>query len=395
MSLSFGASSMAALASLPYAPGTVTLLVGGMLYTGWTSVEVRRSVKRMAGEFTLVVEERWTGGAGGGGPASLLEWRIRPGDPCQVFYLGLPVITGHVDAYNPRYAATSHTVTIQGRSKTGDLCDSSAIIPNGEMNNVGLDQVARRAIDKYGIGLKNEAQDLEPFDRVSVWPGETVHRFLDRYARPGAVSLTDDEQGNLRLLQVEDAGPAASLVEGVNILEASAMLRGDTRHSEYNVLGQDRGTDAEYGKPVAQRRSRVRDGAVKRHRPLVLLNETKTSRKASRSRGAWEAARRAGESTRVEVKVFDWCYAPGQLWQPGMIVQVTSPMLAVNRTLALEGVVFTLSERGTLAALSLVPVEALNPKGGKGQNAGDKAWADTKPEGEPEDMTGSADGLNF
>jgi len=381
-----------ALASLPYAPGTVTLLVNGMLYDGWTSVEVRRSVKRMAGEFTLTVEERWTGGTGGGGPASLLEWRIRPGDPCQVFYLGIPVITGYVDAYNPRYSATSHAVTIQGRSKTGDLCDSSAIIPNGEMNNVSLDQVARRAIEKYGIGLKNEAQGLEPFDRVSVWPGESVHRFLERYARPGTVLLTDDPQGNLRLLHVAGGGPEASLVEGVNILEAAAMLRHDNRHSEYDVLGQDRGTDAEYGKPVAQRRSRVKDGAVKRHRPLVLLNETKTSRKASRSRGAWEAARRAGESTRVEIKVYDWCYEPGKLWRPGMIVQVTSPMLAIDRTLALEGVVQTLSEHGTLSALSLVPVEALNPKGGGGSNDGDRAWADTKPDGEPEDLTGD---MNF
>jgi len=380
------------LASLPYAPGTVTLLVNGMLYDGWTSVEVRRSVKRMAGEFSLTVEERWTGGAGGGGPASLMEWRIRPGDPCQVFYLGLPVVTGHVDAYNPRYAADSHTVTIQGRSKTGDLCDSSAIIPSGEMNNVSLDQVARRAIEKYGIGLTNEAEGLEPFDRVSVWPGETVHRFLERYARPGAVSLTDDEQGNLRLVHVRDGAPEASLVEGVNILEASAMLRHDNRHSEYNVLGQDRGTDQEYGKPVAQRRSKTEDGAVKRHRPLILLNETKTARKDARSRAAWEAAKRAGESTRVEAKVFDWCHAPGALWRPGMIVQVTSPMLAVERTLALESAAFTLSAQGTIASLSLVPVEALNPKGGGGKNSGDRAWADTKPGAEPEDLTGD---MNF
>jgi prophage tail gpP-like protein len=385
----------ASLASLPFAPGTVTLLVGGMLYTGWTSVEVRRSIKRMAGEFSLVVEERWTGGAGGGGPASLLEWRIRPGDPCQVFYQGALVVTGHVDAYNPRYDDGRHSVTIQGRSKTGDLCDSSAIIPNGEMNDVSLDQVARRAVQRYGIGVTVEAEGLEPFDRVSVWPGETVHRFLERYARPGAVALTDDEQGDLRLVHVKDGAPAAALIEGVNILEASAMLRADNRHSEYNVLGQDRGSDGEYGEPVAQRRARVEDGAVKRHRPLVLLNETKTSRKAAKSRAAWEAARRAGEGTRVEIKVYDWMHAPGQLWRPGMIVQVTSPMLAVERTLALESVTFTLSERGTIAALALVPVEALNPKGGKGANKGDKAWSETKPDAEPEDLTTSDDGLNY
>lgn len=380
---------------LPYAPGTVHLLVRGMLYDGWTTVEVRRSVKEMAGEFSLTVEERWTGGAGGGGPASLMEWRIRPGDPCQIFYQGVLVLTGHVDAYNPRYTATSHSVTIQGRSKTGDLCDSSAIVPNGEMNDVTLDQVARKAIEKYGIGLEVDADVRDVFDKVSVWPGETVHRFLDRYARPGAVALTDTPQGNLRLLHVKGGAAAASVTEGVNILEASAMLRADNRHSEINVLGQDRGTDGEYGKPVAQRRSRTQDGAVKRHRPLVLLNETKTSRHAAKSRAAWESAKRSGESTRVEVKVVDWFYAPGKVWETGMTVMCTSPMLAVERPLALENVTLTLSANGTIAALSLVPVEALNPGAGGGGNKGDKAWGETKPAAEPEDLTASDDGLNY
>ncbi len=386
---SFGAQAMAALSRLPYSPGSVTLLVGGMLYTGWTKVEVKRSVKRMAGEFSLQVEERWSGGAGGGGPASLMEWRIRPGDPCQIFYQGVLVLTGHVDAYNPRYNATTHSVSIQGRSKTGDLCDSSAEIENGEMNNVGLDQAARKAISKYNIGLKVDADVAEPFDRVSVWPGETVHRFLERYARPGAVALTDDEHGNLRLLHVKAQAAAATLTEGVNILEATATLRADNRHSEYNVLGQDRGSDKEFGKPVATRRSRVEDGAVKRHRPLTLLNETKSSRKDVKKRGSWESAKRSGESTKIEIKVFDWFHSPGALWTPGMTVMVISPMLAVERALALESVTLTLSAEGTIASLSLVPVEALNPGAGGGSNKGDGAWANTKPDSEPEDLTES------
>ena len=381
----FGAQAMAALSRVPFAPGAVTLLVGGMLYDGWTSVEVRKSVKRMSGEFTLVVEERWSGGSSG--PASLMEWRIRPGDPCQVFYSGVLVLTGHVDAYNPRYSSTHHSVTIQGRSKTGDLCDSSAEIENGEMNNVTLDQVARKALSKYNIGLKVDADVADAIDRVSVMPGESVHRFLERYARPGAVALTDDEHGDLRLLHVKGGGAAAALVEGVNILEASAMLREDNKHSQYNVLGQDRGSDQEYGKPVATRRSRVEDKSVRRNRPLTLLNETKTTRRAGRRRGSWEAAKRAGESCRVEAKVYDWFATPGKLWTPGMMVAVRSPMLAVERTLALENVTLTQSEKGTIAALALVPVEALNPAAGKGSNTGDRRWAETKPAQEPEDWT--------
>lgn len=381
------------LSALPAGTGPITLLVGGQMYEQWTEVEARLSAKRMASEFSLHVEEKWTGGAGGGGPASLMSWRIRPGDPCQLFYHGVPVITGHVDAYNPRYSHSSHSVTIQGRSKTGDLCDSTAKIPDGEMRDVTLDQVARKALQPFGIGLELDADVGDIFDVVRHKPGQSVHRFLDEYARPGGVLLTDTPMGNLKLLHVQAGGAEASLIEGQNILEASAMLREDQRHSEYNVLGQDHGRDKEFGKPVAERKSRVKDGAVKRHRPLTLLNETKTSRKGAKKRGAWEAARRAGESVRVEIKVYDWFYAPGQLWRPGMRVQVTSPMLAINRVLSLENVSLRLSKDGTIASLALVPVEALNPGagGGKGGDGNDSEWSDTKPEQEPEDMTDHGD----
>jgi len=370
-------------------PG-VALLVGGMIYRDWTSVEIRRSVKEMAGQFTLHVEERWSGGLGGAGPAVLASRRIEPGDPCQVFYDGVLAVTGYVDAYNPRYSATHHSVTIQGRSKTGDLCDSSVDIPNGEMNDVSLDQVARRALQPFGIKLRVDADVSGVIDKVRPYAAETVHRFLDRYARPGAVAVTDTPEGDLRLLHVQDGAPVASLIEGQNILEGSAMMREDKRHSEYETLGQDHGTDREFGRPVATRKSKVKDGAVKRHRPLRLLNETKTARRQARARGAWEAARRAGESVRAEIKVVGWFAAQGRLWTPGDIVQVTSPMLSINRTLAIENVTLMQSDRGTIAGLSLVPVEALNPKAGKGGGGGKgnaEGWSDTKPDDEPEDLT--------
>lgn len=384
---------------------SVTLLVNGMLYEGWTSVEVSRSIKEMAGQFTLHVSERWTGGENG--PAAPLTYQIRPGDRCVVAYMGRPVLTGYVDAYNPRYAAKSHDVTIQGRSKTGDLCDCTAEqdVKNGEMKKSTVEQAARKIAGKYGIGVVNQAEQ-ETFDVMRVRPGETVHEFLERYARPGAVALTDDERGNLRLVHVQGGGGGVSLTEGVNILEASAMLRADKRHSKYDGKGQDRGTDREYGKPVAQRKATVSDGAVKRYRPFTLLNETKTTKRNAKQRLAWEAAQRAGESVKVECKVVGWLngemtgqMGTGKLWMPGDKVMLVSPMLAVNRVLAVQAVKHKLDKGGTKTSLSLVPPEALNPKGGgKGGGSGgggsgggapksgnDNGWFHVKPEGAPQD----------
>lgn len=356
----------------------VELLVGGMLYGGWISAEVTRSVTNMAGQFTLVVSERWTGGMFG--QSALLEWRIRPGDKCVVLYEGLPVITGHVDAYNPRYGAKTHEVTIQGRSKTGDLCDCSAEHPTGEMKKVKIDQIARTLTSKYGITVAMDGDTGEAFPDYRVEQGETVHESIERYSRARALLPTDDTKGNLVLKQVKYAAPVASLIEGVNILEAHAQLRADKRHSKIRVKGQRAGTDGDYGEKAAAVTAEAEDDAVERHRPLVVVPEGATTDQTARDRADWEGARRAGESVKAEVTVVGWTYAPGQLWTPGDMVMLVSPMLAIDRPLAIQTASMKQDKSGTLTRLALVPPEALNPKARKGRGGkSDSLWKRTRP----------------
>lgn len=368
-----------------YFPQVVTLLVNGMRYEFWQTVEVSRSVKEMAGQFCLDVSEKWSGG--NDRPSSLLSWRIRPGDACVVLYGGVPVVTGYVDTYCPKYDADSHDVKIQGRSKTADMVDSSAEpdVENAEMRKVGLDQIAEKIAKPHGIKVKIDADVKDKFDVVRVMPGETKHEFLERYARPGAVALTDDAEGNLRLLHVQNGAPVATLIEGVNILEASATLRADNRYSKYKAKGQNHGDDQNYGRVVSEIKAEVEDKAVKRYRPFVLNNETKTTVKDARKRCAWECAARSGESTKAEVKVVDWFCGAGKLWTPGDKVLLVSPMLAIEQVLAIESVRFQQSDRGgTTTDLSLVPVEALNPGAGGGAGgSSDESWQNTKPAEQP------------
>lgn len=383
----FNPASVAGFALLGFRPGIVSLLVNGLLYEGWLSVEVSRSVKEMAGTATIKVSEPFSSRYGGA--FSLSNWPIREGDACAVLYSGLPVITGYVETRNPRYDAENHEVTVQVRSKTGDMCDSSAgpDVAGGEMRNVDLIQMANKIAKKHGIQVKPEGVKPEIFDVVRIHPGETKHEFLERYARPGAVALTDDEKGNLRLLRVEHGGAVTSLIEGVNIKEASASIRADRKMSEYHVKGQQHGSDREYGDQVAQVAASVSDPSVSRYRPFEMLNETKTQRQDARRRAAWEAAARSGESVRAEVKVRDWLYAPGALWMPGLRVALQSPMLGVDRVLAIESVKHEQAdEQGTVTSLSLTPVEALNPDAGSSAGGGgsDASWTHSRPTAAPQ-----------
>lgn len=356
--------------------GVVTLVVGGRPYAGWHNVTVQRAVGTGAGSFALDVSEAWATGQGPGIAAPFWSaFRIRPGDLVEVRYSGALVLTGIVDSYQPSYNARAHGVRISGRSKTRDLVDSSAVLkPKGELKKPKLEKVASALLEEYGdIKLELAADTGEPFDWARVITGETVHEMLERYGRQRGVYATDTPEGNLKLLQVEDGGPVATLREGVNILEARANLTANKKHSKYTAKGQEPGTDQKHGRKVAEEKAEATDTSVDRHRPLVLIAEGAAPKKTQQTRADFEAATRGGESVNATVTVLDWFAAPGKLWEPGDIVAVESPMLAVSRNLAVKSLTFRQSGKsGTLTELQLVPPEALNPKtkGGKGKSGG-------------------------
>lgn len=356
----------------------VQLLVNGMLYEGWKSVQIQRGVKQMAGQFTLLVSERWT--AGQGGPPSLLSWRIRPGDSCTLLYYGVPAVTGYVDAYNPSYDAKSHDVTIQGRSKTADLCDCSSEREDGEWSDADVPQIATDLAHKFGVGVKIEGFPGSPFSKARIEQGERVQETVERYARQRGLWPTDDARGNLVLKQVSGGGQF-QLVEGVNILKAQATLRADSRHSKISLKGQRPGSDEVYGPDAAEIYAEATDTAVKRYRPLVIIGEGATDKETANERVDQEGAARAGESVKATVTVQDWWQSPGTLWTPGAVGLLKAPMLAINKDMAIESVTLNLDQGGTVAELSLVGPEALNSKSQGGGAAGetDESWTATRP----------------
>lgn len=354
--------------------GIVTLTVNGIPYAGWTDCAVNVAMDTGSGQFTLQVSEPWASGGPGAVAPMWQAWPIKPGDECQVAYNGLPVMTGVVDNYQPSYDAESHGVQIDGRSKTRDPIDSSAKLkPGNEAKKVDLKQLATKLLANYDVGVEVEGDFSTIFERAAVMDGESVHEMLERYVRQEGGFATDTPEGNLRIVQVEDGGPVATLVEGGNIKAARANLSADKKHSDITVKGQEPGTDQKHGEKVAGVTSTAQDPSVKRHRPLVLVDENAAPKETQKKRADWEHATRGGESVNATITVVGWTTSEfgGKIWWPGDIVAVRSPMLRINRNLAIKSINFTQNDQtGTLAELSLVPPEALNPKTGQSKSGG-------------------------
>lgn len=325
----------------------VRLKVDGMLYGGWTSITITRSMEQVAGSFELAVSERWAG--------QDVVRPIRPGMTCSVLVDGAPVITGHVDDVSVDYDARSHTVTVSGRDATGDMVDCSA--PSIQFSGRTLPGVARELCAPYGIGVKVEASCAAEFQRLKNNEGDSVYETLEAAARVRAVLLLSDGLGNLVLSRVSSSRVPTPLVLGSNILSCSARFSGRDRYSIYTVKGQSSGSDDWYGESAAQPAGQARDKGVGRHRPLTVLAEEQIDPAAAAERAQWERNVRYGRGRTMTITVRGWSHAGG-LWTPNRLVTVRDAFIGVDQTLLISGVTLSLSDQGELAELTVCPPEA-------------------------------------
>jgi prophage tail gpP-like protein len=264
----------------------VELVVDGRRYGGWTAVRVTRGVERMAADFDLTVTEAW--------PGRSEPWAIRPGSACRLLVEGEPLIDGWTDDYAPSFSARDHRAGIGGRSRTADLVDCSVMQAGGQFKGCDLAQIARTLCAPFGVPVRiDEGVAVgAPFPDVQVQQGETVFELLDRLASLRGVLLTDGPDGALVVTVAGCRRASGALVQGVNILEASATLAHRERYSLYVVKGQRAGSDEVFRLDAAQVSAEAADPAVTRHRPLLLLAEGQVDPAAARIRARWEALAR-------------------------------------------------------------------------------------------------------
>lgn len=332
--------------------GIAELKINGVYYGGWKSVRVSRSIEQMAGTFELEITERW--------PGEPQATPIRPGQFCQVFLDGEVVITGWVDVVSPDYDAEKHTIRVSGRDKTADLVDCSAIHKSGQWHNVKIEQLATDLLKEYGISLVVEADTGKAFSSWNIQEGETVFDCLERAARMRALLLTSNPSGDLVITRAGKDIAGVSLVEGKNIKAARAEFSWKERFSAYAAKGYGKlgpNGETEHAAPAAS----VADEIITRHRPLIVLAESHGENTSLRDRAEWERNVRRGRSVRGSITVQGWKRPDGALWQPNLLVPVTSPLLWLSNPaeLLIVGCVYSLDDRqGTLTELAIARPES-------------------------------------
>jgi len=356
----------------------LVLRIQGTDYGGWTSVRVRRSLEEASSSWACEVSERWPGQAD--------PWPIKPGDKCEVILDGHLVNTGWVDAYSVAFDAHTHRIEARGRSLTEDAVDSSVELDAGQLQGLTLQQIAERVAKPLGIKIAYNAPAGEKLPDVQVQQGETVHALLERLSRLPGILVSDDEQGRLVFTRAGASRATGKLVQGENIVAASAEFDWTDRGSTYTVKahntnvndapdwdpasgdggdtgagagGGDGPDDAESGTPgtgdtlVAPSGSAT-DPAVTRHRPVIIYGEHLMDAKQAAQRAAYERARRIGRSQRARVTVQGWTQPDGSLWHAGDMVPITARFLVgLDASLVIAAVEFVKDDAGSRTELEL------------------------------------------
>ncbi|MEQ5770001.1 hypothetical protein NFH98_20735 [Halomonas sp. H33-56] len=333
---------------------TLTLTVGGRIYSGWTSADVTRDLEAVAGGFRIGVTDRWVG--------QTEPWPIRRGDPCRVAVNGEPLIDGYVDSASPSIDGQSKTLTVKGRDRTGDLVDCSAVHKPAEWHNIGLERLVRVLCEPFGLEVTLEVEVGVPFPRFAVQPGETAWEAIERACRLRAV-LATGHAGGVLITRAGEQRAADDLVWGENILTARAELDMSRRYSHYTVQGQNIGTDNAWGEVAAEVEGGARDAGVPRYRPLMVMAEGTADSANAQQRAEWEAIVRAARGSTASVTVAGWTQRNGELWRPNRRVRISCEWLRLEGEMLITAVTYRQDDQsGTTATLKLQRPDALTPK---------------------------------
>ena len=340
----------------------VTLQIGGVNWQGWKSVEVSRQVDAIAGSFSLGLTDKWAPGQ--------QALPLAAGMACKILAKGDPLIDGHLDKVVFGFKVGEHSITVSGRDKSADLVDCSAVHHPGHFRGQTAKQLADVLAGPYGVKVQAETDPGPALEDFKLEVGETSFQALDRVLRQRGLLPVPDGRGGVKLIKLGRDRSATALVQGRNVLEASATYDVSDRHSKYVAKGQKKGTDDDYGTSVSEIEGEGEDPGVTRYRPLLVRPESQVSRADAKSRAEWEASVRAARSVTVQVTVQGWRQDGGALWDVGLMVACDLPYLRLQRDLLLAKVSLSQSrEKGTLAKLDLKDPKAFDkkPPQGKGK----------------------------
>lgn len=338
----------------------LTLEVGGRAITGWSKVQVTRSIEKLPSSFELSLMDRY--------PASEWQQWVNPGDACVVKLGNDAVLTGYIDSWDNKISGTTHEVAAKGRSKCQDLVDCSAEWPNSVISQSTVLQIAQKLAEPYGIKVTSDIADMVVVPKFTLNWGETAQAVIEHVTRWAALLYYDQPDGNLYLTRVGKRKAASGVEQGVNILSANLHTDINQRFIDYTGVALSNNAVARRSASGGNNISalvRTQDTELaqqlpNRHRnKIIIVESTMNSENLVRNSLDWSINRNNGRSKMLSVQVDHWRDRNNQLWETNSLIPITIPSMGLKDELwLLSSVTYLKDANGTVANMTLMPPEA-------------------------------------
>lgn len=333
----------------------VIVKIDGKEWIGWQSVSVTRSIEQAASSFSISVA-----------PHPLNEkspLEVRPGSSIQIYYGKNLLLTGSVDKFNIDFDKENHQHAFDGRSKTKDLIDCSAL-DSKAFKNQTIKQIATDLAKPYNVQVKGLGENKIESFQVNQ-DGESPFEAIQRLAEKEELFITDTPEGHLHISNIGKGKTNNEIrvthTENTRVLRGSFTNDESQRFHEVIVKGQYKSSDEAYGKKTAQISATHIDPEVRSTRKKILVSDTSTNQEEAIRKARFQSQGDAAKSIELTLDVQDWYGSAGELWQPNTLVRVTLPICGINAVfLLLSEVNYKIDENGTICTLKLNPKEAFH-----------------------------------
>lgn len=357
------------------ADDVVELIVGGKRYAGWKSIRITRSIENLCGSFALEVSDRWRGDQD--------PWPIIEGDACRVEIGGETVIDGYVDARDLGGSATTRNLSYEGSDRAVDLVDCSMLVADGASakghkwtyRNIDIAHFATEIAKPHGIKVTVQPGLVLQKDPLLVaHPGETGFEAIKRAAGSSGVLVVSDGAGGIVITR-SGTERVTALIEGVNILSASAKYSSRERFHRYLVSTQPPGSDEASGESLRVQAEATDVDVARTNRVLLVRPEKGYDTAGARRRADWEARIRAAKSVTPTITVQGWRQPHGKLWPINVIAHVSAPrLIGIEGDMLISQVEFSVGESGNVTQLSIVRPDAFTPAPQTAVVSGEGVW---------------------
>lgn len=298
----------------------------GKRYKGWENITITKSMDSIADTFSM---EIFTDGD---------KVIIDDDKPLKIIVDGKTFFTGYLDDPILSITEVKKPLSINGRSKAGDLIDCN-ILDNKQYNKQNIKQIISDLIKSFNITVSTTLT-LTPLDVFDTQVGETYFNAINRLCKQTNTLPISDNNGNIEI--VKNQNNKTDIVLRDSDFKSLTFPRSlSNRFSEYVYKKEGIVTDVTDGK--------VTDDSVGRFRPFVGIN---TEDKDNKDLAQWKKNNNKAKEVQLNGVIVGWDL------EINTIVEIDTEF--VKNSFLIKDIVYSKGNNGTISSVTFVSKDLYN-----------------------------------